>query len=41
MATPTLMRDLADRERLAGDVLAFADQLSRRPAKARAAGGNR
>jgi LPPG:FO 2-phospho-L-lactate transferase len=28
VATPTMMRDLADRERLAGEVLAFADKIS-------------
>ena len=41
MVTRTMMRDLADRERLAGDVVAFADKLSRRAIAARAVGGGR
>jgi len=32
LVTRTMMRDLADRERLAGDVLAFADELAQPPA---------
>jgi len=36
-----MMSDLADRERLAGDVLAFADNLSLQPGVARAAGARR
>ena len=32
LATPTRMRDIADRERLARDVMAFADTLKHRPA---------
>ena len=31
MVTRTMMKDLADRERLAGDVVAFAEKLSRQP----------
>jgi LPPG:FO 2-phospho-L-lactate transferase len=38
MVTRTLMKDVADRERLAGDVLAFADELSRQPISAVAGG---
>jgi LPPG:FO 2-phospho-L-lactate transferase len=41
MATPTMMKTLADRDRLAGDVLSFAEQLARQPAAARTAGGRR
>jgi LPPG:FO 2-phospho-L-lactate transferase len=37
--TRTLMKTLADRERLAGEVLAFADQLALRAMAALAAGG--
>jgi LPPG:FO 2-phospho-L-lactate transferase len=37
----TLMNDLADRERLANDVLAFAAELTRRPTAALAKGGRR
>jgi LPPG:FO 2-phospho-L-lactate transferase len=41
MVTRTMMKDLADRERLAAEVVAFADELSRRQTPARAAGGER
>lgn len=40
LATRTMMRDIADRERLARDVIAFADTLKHRPA-ARLVGGRR
>jgi LPPG:FO 2-phospho-L-lactate transferase len=33
LVTRTVMRDLADRERLAGEVIAFADTITHRPAK--------
>jgi LPPG:FO 2-phospho-L-lactate transferase len=39
LVTRTMMRDLADRERLAGDVIAFAETITHRPAKR--AGGRR
>ena len=38
LVTRTLMRDIADRERLARDVIAFADTLKRRPAVQLSAG---
>jgi len=41
MVTRTMMKDLADRERLAAEVVAFADELSRRRTLSRAAGGER
>ena len=41
MVTRTMMKDLADRERLAGGVVAFADKLSLRQSTVRAAGGGR
>jgi LPPG:FO 2-phospho-L-lactate transferase len=40
-ATQTMMKTLADRERLATDVLLFAEQLTRPPIAARIAGGRR
>jgi LPPG:FO 2-phospho-L-lactate transferase len=33
LVTRTMMRDLADRERLAGEVIAFAETITHRPAK--------
>jgi hypothetical protein len=39
--TRTKMREHADRERLAGDVVAFADKVTRRAIAARAVGGGR
>ena len=39
LVTRTMMRDLADRERLAGEVIAFAETTTHRPAKR--AGGRR
>ena len=33
LVTRTVMRDLADRERLAGEVIAFAETITHRPAK--------
>jgi LPPG:FO 2-phospho-L-lactate transferase len=41
MVTRTMMKTLADRERLAGDIVAFADALARRHVAARAAGAGR
>jgi LPPG:FO 2-phospho-L-lactate transferase len=41
MTTPTMMKTLYDRERLARDVVSFAEQLSRQPTAARTAGGAR
>jgi LPPG:FO 2-phospho-L-lactate transferase len=41
LVTRTLMNDLADRERLAADVLAFAVDLARRPTTKVAKGGRR
>lgn len=41
LATPTMMKTLADRERLAADVLSFAEQLARHSMVARIAGGRR
>ena len=41
LAVPTLMRDLADRERLAGDILAFAATLVQSSAPMRAGGRRR
>jgi LPPG:FO 2-phospho-L-lactate transferase len=41
LVTPTMMTTLADRDRLAREVVAFAERLSRRPAAARNAGGAR
>jgi len=41
MVTRTLMKDLADRERLAGDVVAFADKISPSSTTARVSGRSR
>ena len=41
LATRTMMKDIADRERLARDVAAFADTLTRPPEAERARGGHR
>jgi len=41
LATRTMMKDIADRERLARDVAAFADTLTRPPDAERARGGHR
>jgi len=41
LVTRTMMRNLADRERLARDVIAFADTLAHRPAAQRAGGTRR
>ena len=38
LAASTMMRALADRERLAGEVIAFAETLAQRPALTRAGG---
>lgn len=41
LVTRTMMRDMADRERLARDVVAFADTLAHRPAAKRVGGTRR
>ena len=41
LPTRTMMKDIADRERLARDVTAFADTLTRQPEAERARGGHR
>jgi len=41
MVTRTMMKNLVDRKRLAGDVVAFADRMSLRQSAVRAAGGGR
>lgn len=41
LVTPTMMRDIADRERLARDVIAFADTLMHQPAAKFLGGGRR
>jgi LPPG:FO 2-phospho-L-lactate transferase len=41
MVTKTMMKNLSDRERLASDVVAFADKLALRQSTVRAAGGGR
>lgn len=41
LVTHTMMKDIADRERLAHDVVVFADTLTRQPEAKRARGGRR
>ncbi len=41
LVTRTMMKDIADRERLAHDVVVFADTLTRQPEAKRARGGRR